>query len=222
MTTPEKHFNEIAKDYDYWKNKNWYYYHNLKALYKSLVPAGKRVWDIGCGTGDILAYLEPSYGYGTDISSKMIEIAQKKYARPNLRFETKDIADIQTIENFDYIIIADILEHVPDLNSFIGNVARLAKPETKVIISIITPLWEGVFMIAEKLKLKMPEGPHWRLSNEENEAIFAKNGFKVIEKSYRTLIPKKLPGSDWINARFYKNKFLAKFGFNTYWVLEKY
>ena len=189
-------------------------------LYKSLIPPGKKIWDIGCGTGDILTHLEPSYGYGTDISRKMIEIAQRKNHHPNLKFEDIDVVDITSVQNFDFIIIADILEHIPDLNIFIKNVARLSGSETKIIISIGTPLWEGLFMISEKLHMKMPEGPHWRLSNKENEAIFAKNGLQIIEKGYRTLIPKKLPGSDWINARFHKNKFLAQFGFNTYWILK--
>lgn len=218
---PEQHFDRIAEEYDYWKKKNWYYYHNLKALYKSLIPPGKRVWDIGCGTGDILTSLEPAYGYGTDVSRGMIEVARRKHRQSNFEFEALDVAGMTSTRDFDYIILADVLEHVPDLNSFIGHVARLAGPKTGVVISVVNPLWENQLMIAEKLHLKMPEGPHWRLSNKENEAIFAKNGFEIIEKGYRTLIPKKLPGSDLINSRFYKNRLLAPLGFNIYWVLKR-
>ena len=214
---PQEHFDQVAKEYDYWKNKNWYYYQNLKALYKSFIPIGKKVWEIGCGTGDILADLEPSFGFGTDISPEMIGLAQTKH--PNLRFQSSDLDQITSTENFGYIIIPDVLEHVKDLNNFFAQLARLSKPETKIIISIVNPLWEPPLMLAEKLKMKMPEGPHWRLSISENEQIFKKNGFEIKEKGYRLLIPKKLPGSDWINSRFHKTP-LAKLGFNFYWILR--
>jgi len=91
----------------------------------------------------------------------------------------------------------------------------------RIIISIANPLWEPVLTLTEKLKMKMPEGPHWRLSIKQNEEIFKKNGFKITDKSYRLLIPKKMPGSDLINKLFYKNIILAKFGLVIFWILEK-
>lgn len=218
----EQHFNQIAKDYDYWKNKNWYYYQNLKALYKSFIPPKNKVWEIGCGTGDILDSLEPSYGYGTDTSEEMIKMAENKYQnKQNIRFQATNLAEINEPDNYDFIIIADILEHVENLDDFFANLSRLTKLRTKIIISIINPIWEPMLMLAEKLKMKMPEGPHWRLSVSKNESIFRKNGFKITDKGYRLLIPKKLPFSDPINNLFHKNKILARFGFVTFWILEK-
>ena len=219
---PKQHFNQIAGDYDYWKNKNWYYYQNLKTLYRSLIPTGKRIWEIGCGTGDILVALEPSYGFGTDISEEMIKIAENKYRnKQNIRFETADLADINEADNYDYIIVADVLEHVKNLDDFFANLSMLAKPGIKMIVSIINPAWEPILMLTEKLKMKMPEGSHWRLSLPRNESIFKKNGFKIADKGYRLLIPKKIPCSDTINSLFYKNKILARFGLIVFWVLEK-
>src|SRR3989344_4041488 len=117
---PENHFNIIAKDYDYWKNKNWYYYRNLKTLYGSFIPANSRIWEIGCGTGDILASLEPSTGLGTDISEEMINMAKQKYSgKINLKFKATDITEaIKTTEteNYDYIIMVDVLEHIKNMN----------------------------------------------------------------------------------------------------------
>lgn len=218
----EQHFNQIARNYDYWKNKNWYYCRNLKALYRSFIPSKSKVWEIGCGTGDILVYLEPSDGYGTDVSEEMIKIAENKYRnKPNIRFQAVNLTEIKETDNYDFIIIADVLEHVKNLDDFFSNLFRLTRPGTKIIISIINPLWEPLLVFAEKLKMKMPEGPHWRLSISKNESIFKKNGFKITDKGYRLLIPKKLPFSDPINNLFHKNKFLARFGFVVFWILEK-
>lgn len=218
----ERHFNQIAGDYDYWKNKNWYYYRNLKALYRSFIPAGKKIWEIGCGTGDILVALEPSDGYGTDVSEEMIRIAANKHRdKQNIKFQASNLAVIKEAGNYDFIIIADVLEHVENLDDFFANLSRLTKSRTRIIISIINPIWEPMLVLAEKLKMKMPEGPHWRLSMSKNESIFKKNDFKVTDKGYRLLIPKKLPFSDPINNSFHKNKILARFGFVAFWILEK-
>ena len=40
-----------------------------------LIPPGKRVLELGCGSGHLLAALEPSYGVGVDFSAKTIATA---------------------------------------------------------------------------------------------------------------------------------------------------
>lgn len=76
MSDVKNHFEDIASNYDYWKKRNWYYYQNLKKIIREFVPVDKTVLEIGCGTGDILASVEPKYGIGADISPKMVEIAK--------------------------------------------------------------------------------------------------------------------------------------------------
>jgi len=39
---------------------------------KFLIPEGARVLELGCGTGDLLAALKPSFGVGVDFSAGMI------------------------------------------------------------------------------------------------------------------------------------------------------
>lgn len=151
----------------------------------------------------------------------MVKIARLKNERAgNLNFEAKEITQISN-SNFDYIIMVDVLEHIENLNEFFRNLSKIVRPKTKIIISVANPLWEPLLMLTEKLKMKMPEGPHWRLSLSQNEAIFKKNGFKITDKSYRLLIPKKMPGSDLINSIFYEYNVVARFGFIAFWILEK-
>ena len=46
------------------------FYHEEELRYlRFLIPPGLRVLEIGCGTGDVLAGLEPSFGLGVDIQS---------------------------------------------------------------------------------------------------------------------------------------------------------
>ena len=82
--------NEIGVHYDHQANhrdsyiaRNGYYYRLLFNHYRSLIPQGKNVLEIGCGTGSLLAALQPKHGTGIDLSAKMIEKARQKY--PHLR-----------------------------------------------------------------------------------------------------------------------------------------
>jgi ubiquinone/menaquinone biosynthesis C-methylase UbiE len=71
-TVVEKHFDKVAGNYDLGKRKYSYYYSNLKKLLGFLIPQNSRVYEIGCGTGDLLVSLKPKVGYGMDVSGQMI------------------------------------------------------------------------------------------------------------------------------------------------------
>ena len=222
MTDSENHFNDIASDYDYWKNHNRYYYQNLFILYGSLIPRKSSVIEIGCGTGDIISGLDPSRGVGIDISEQMINVARKKHAdKSSIHFVREDVSISKAPFEAEYVFLADVLEHVDNLPKFLNDLSARVKLKTKVIISVANPIWEPVLMLAERLKMKMPEGPHKRYPMKITEDMFRTAGFTIIEKGFRLLIPKRLPCADWINRRIYNNKFMARFGFIVYWVLRK-
>jgi len=217
----KEHFNSIAYRYDYWKEKNSYYYDNVKKLYQSLILLGSKVCEIGCGTGEILASLDINLGYGIDISEKMVEKAKAKFSeRINLKFEVKDIFEIKSLD-YEYIVLADVLEHIDNPDLFFKRLSQIIRRGTTIIISVANPSWEPVLMFAEKLGMKMPEGHHKRLSIKRTQDIFLRNGFYITKSGYRLLVPKKLPCSDWINRKFYKIRILNKFGFIVYWILKK-
>ncbi len=225
----EQHFDHIADDYDYWKNHNRYYYQTLFKLYGDFIPKGSNVVEIGCGTGDIISRLEPRSGLGIDVSDEMIRIARKKHAdKPTIKFERADISQSKELFNADFVFLADVLEHVNDLPVFLNDLsarilpAQAGKPNTKVIISVANPIWEWLLMLAEKWKMKMPEGPHKRYSVKATEEMFAKVGLMAEERGYRLLVPKKIWGAEWVNERFYRSKLLEKWGFIVYWVLTKH
>lgn len=212
----ESHFDNIAKDYDFYKKKNKYYYDNLKLLLKKLIPEGKRVLEVGCGTGDLLASLNPSYGYGNDISSKMIKIAKEKYGSSNnLLFSTSWPND-----NFDYIFMSDVIEHLENPEDVFGEVSKLMSANTVFVNTMANPIWEPVLMIVEKLKLKMPEGKHNRISFKKIEKIATEVGLEIINHDYELLLPIKIRViADFVNRHFLK--YFKKLAFIEYFVAVK-
>jgi len=207
----EQHFDKIASGYDYNKNKHSYYYESLKKLLKTLIPSGKTVFEIGCGTGDLLNHLQPTYGYGYDISREMISISKSKFLiSKNLHFSTS-----WPKEKFDYIFMSDVIEHLEDPGETLMKISELMDENTIFINTMANPLWEPVLMIAEKLGLKMPEGPHKRVAFEDLRIMIQDLGMKVTKHNYRLLIPIKIPlVTNFANR--YLERYLKKFAFIEY------
>src|SRR5262249_35412757 len=81
-----------------------------------LIREGARVLELGCGTGDLLAALKPSFGVGVDFSAGMI--AQARQAHPGLTFLVGDIEDAAFVRSlpgpFDVIVVVDTLGALDD------------------------------------------------------------------------------------------------------------
>ena len=77
------HYDQQANHRDSYIARNGYYYRLLFNHYRNLIPQGKNVLEIGCGTGSLLAALQPKHGTGIDLSAKMIEKAREKYPHFN-------------------------------------------------------------------------------------------------------------------------------------------
>ncbi len=86
--TLQSYFEHIAPEIDQWHQRNRFYYRDLETLHQFLIPAGRTVLEVGCGTGKLLAALRPELGVGIDFAPKMIEIAKSRYddTAPNLHF----------------------------------------------------------------------------------------------------------------------------------------
>lgn len=187
----KKHFDEIAQDYDKWKKKNEFYYRNIKAFVRKNVRPNSKVLEVGCGTGEILASLNPSYGVGIDISPEMIKRAREKF--PQYTFHGVAIEDFRSDEKFDYIILVDVLDHVYDLHDVFASLYNLCHDTTKVIVTTITPCWDPILSFMEKIGAKMPEGPHNFIEKRSIGKILEVLNFSISYSGYLLLFPKYIP-----------------------------
>lgn len=184
-------FNKIAYKRDSWKNKNRYYHQQIAKLCKFLIPPKKSVLDIGCGTGDLLASLSPSYGVGLDISENMVKIAKKKY--PFLKFYTQDAQNIATHERFDYVILSDILGDLEDIQKAFDELKKVSDEKTRIIITFYNYLWEPILGIGEKIGIKMPQPIQNWLGKKDIENILDLAGLEVIKSGKYLLFPFYIP-----------------------------
>jgi len=72
-----EHFETNGDELDRWRQFNAAYHEDDFKFMKFLIPPGKRVLELGCGRGDLLAALKPSYGVGVDFCAKTIAKANE-------------------------------------------------------------------------------------------------------------------------------------------------
>lgn len=99
---------------------------------------GLRVLDIGCGTADILQYLEGCSYVGIDIDSNYIQHAKRKYAgRENVRFLCMDLNDFipKCRKKFDRVLMMGVIMNLSDKEAFqaMEGIRKLLSQEGKFL-----------------------------------------------------------------------------------------
>ena len=186
----------LASSRDQWIKKNSYFYNNDHSYMKFLVGDNMRVLELGCGTGQLLNSLNPSYGMGIDLSSNMISIAQKNY--PNLSFIQGDVEDNELISSlqgsFDFIILSDTIGYLDDCEVAFERLHSLCNPDTRLIVSYYSWRWQPILALGEKIGLKMPSSEMNWLSTEDTTGFLHLADFEPVKREWRQLVPRSLFG----------------------------
>jgi ubiquinone/menaquinone biosynthesis C-methylase UbiE len=195
-------FDELAERREEWIARNRYYYDDQKRYYRFLVAEGFSVLELGCGTGDLLSTLKPSRGVGIDISSEMISVAAQKH--PQLEFRQGDIDNLHPWEEtFDFLILADVVGHLQDIEESLRRLRAFCRPDTRVIVSYYNFLWEPILKAGERVGLKMPQEHQNWLSTEDICNVLSLSHYEVVKTESRLLLPKYIPlASNVINRYF--------------------
>jgi SAM-dependent methyltransferase len=185
------------------------FFHDEDLLYlKFLIPAGARVLELGCGTGDLLAALAPSFGVGVDFSEGMI--AQARKAHPDLTFLVGDIEDAAFVRAlpgpFDVIVVVDTLGALDDCQGMFEALHALCTRETRLVIGHFSHLWYPALKSAEAVGLKMPQPAQNVLAPADVRLLAALADFEAVKSEARLLLPVRLLGLGRL-----VNRFLAPF-----------
>lgn len=198
------HFDRLADQRDHWIARNRSYYEDDRKYTRFLVPRNARVLEVGCGTGDLLAHLEPAHGVGLDFSKRMIETARRNHS--NLTFISGDAEYLSAIEGlkgpFDYIVLSDTIGYLDDIELVFRSLRKISAPHTRLVISYYSHLWEPILALAEAIHQKMPQPDVNFLSSSDITNLLYLSGFEVVRTEWRQLIPKRLLGLGAILNRF--------------------
>ncbi|OGS22755.1 MAG: hypothetical protein A2252_10540 [Elusimicrobia bacterium RIFOXYA2_FULL_39_19] len=149
-----------------------------------------KILDVGCGLGEFLEYAKKNGAYptGTELSSYAANYVKEKHGIDVIN-GTLESAKFPA-DNFDFISIWHVLEHVPDPTSTLKEMHRILKPAGKAVIAVPNLnniLYRLVYFI---FKRKIP-----RLFTEKEREfhvyfythatlrkMLTKAGFRIIEE----------------------------------------
>lgn len=198
------HADQMADQRESWIARNRYFYQDDRAYMRFLVQPGQRVLELGCGTGDLLSALSPSYGVGIDLSQRMVDVAKSRY--PNLHFFQGDIEDtdcLKTIEApFDVIVLSDTIGFLDDCSETLKQLHRFCSRDTRIIIAYYAWFWEPILKLGERLGLKMPSVEMNWLSTDDMMGFLHLTGFEPVKREWRQIFPKSFFGVGTLLNRF--------------------
>jgi len=156
------------------------------SILRSVIPslAGKRILDIGCGSGALAAVFAAEGADVIGIDPNPVAIAAARKQNSGIRFEI-GIAEALPFpdDTFDSTIIINALHHVPaaSMDQALAEVRRVTKPAGFLLI--IEPLAEGSYFNAVRMvddETEIRALAQQALANAVNRAVFQ----RVAGKTY--------------------------------------
>lgn len=117
------------------------------------IRPGERVLDIGCGNGAVaydMAEKAGAYVTGIDLSPENIQRAHSCHSHPRVRYILGDVLRDLPSEQFDVVIMSNVLEHLEDRVEFLRRVQATIRPKRWLIR---VPLFERDWRVPLKQEL---------------------------------------------------------------------
>ena len=121
---------------------------DLDALFHQARP--ESILDVGCGEGVLVCQWADKVGdgrvVGIDLDDAQLHAEWEKRRRPNLEYRVQKAEDLP-FENdeFDFASAVEVLEHVPEPDHTLAEMARVARRHLLVSVPR-EPLWRGLNM----------------------------------------------------------------------------
>lgn len=161
---------------------------------------GNTILDIGCGSGEI-SYLFKDMGFklvSLDFSKKALEIIKQKI-NSNVILHDLDYGHLPFCNQaFDIVWAADVIEHLFDPISVLGEIYRVLKFKGILVASVVNDLY-----ISNRIKILLGESyqhqsyekfsqykHHTFFSNRLFEYMVERNNLQIIERVNLCKLPK--------------------------------
>jgi ubiquinone/menaquinone biosynthesis C-methylase UbiE len=186
-----RHWDGVAQKRRWRFDGGAFYRKRLIQIMGHLVPSGLRVLEIGCGEGDIIAHLKPSFGVGVDISHRRLAQAQRRYH--DIRFVMCDGHQLAMHGQFDAIILSDVLNDVWDVQGLLDALKPVCTARTRLIINSSSKLWEVPLRLAVRIRLCTPLMRQNWLTVQDIRNLLHLADYEMVRAWEEVLFPFPLP-----------------------------
>jgi len=185
------HWNRVSQKKENPNRPGAFYHKLLHHYYGFLLPAGLRILELGCGHGDLLAHLKPSFGVGVDPSLEMIGVAFKKH--PDLMFVQAFASEIEFKEEFDVIILSDLVNDLWDLQNVLEKLRNICHPGTRLVLNFYNNFWRVPLAVVKWLRLGADVLEQNWFSPHDINNLLKLAGFEVVHKRPIIFLPLNIP-----------------------------
>jgi len=185
-----------------WKKKMAAYREHTAQFLSQVVPPNKSVLLIGCLTAEILESLKPSVGVGLDVSEKAVREARANSQNSNIKYHCALPENFKTTTKFDYVILLNVVDHSEDVLALVDSVRKFVHEDSRVILSMLNPLWHPLVKFASRLKIRIPDYKRNLVGSRILATALEVKSFKVMDTCRRVLIPKRIPLVSWVCNQF--------------------
>lgn len=200
------HWDQIAQRSEKGKGFSDFYHRRLEQVLQFVIPPGQQVIEIGCGYGDLLAAVKPSYGVGVDFSPEMVTRARDRH--PHLHFVEADAHKLKNIGfevKFDFVILSDLVNDLWDVQAVLENISSLITPQCRIVITSYSRLWELPLAAVRKLGLAAPSLSQNWLTVDDIAGLLSLADCEIVRHWEEIVCPMRLPLVD-----AFLNRFIAK------------
>jgi 2-polyprenyl-3-methyl-5-hydroxy-6-metoxy-1,4-benzoquinol methylase len=124
------------------------FHRRLDELFDRATPTS--ILDVGCGEGVLVSEWAERIGdgrvVGIDLDDPQLHAEWQKRQRPNLEYRVQKAEDLPfERDEFDFASAIEVLEHVPEPDHTLAEMARVA--ERHLLVSVPRePMWRGLNM----------------------------------------------------------------------------
>lgn len=156
--------------------------YNLYMLLASLV-SGKKVLDIGCGSGFLLDFLSKR-GYkiiGVEPNEELIRLAKQRNPGLDIRKGDAESLDSFILDEVDTVLAVDVVEHINNDVPIFKKILRHLSSGGRFLV--VVPAYPWLYGRRDK-----KYGHLRRYSKNKLESLLAREGFKVISSRYWNML----------------------------------
>lgn len=155
----------------------------------SLVPPGSRVLDLGCGTGELLAYLKQTRqctGYGVELDDANLLACAKRGVNV-IQLNLEEGLKLFDDQSFDVVLQLETLQHLRNAENMLRETARVGR------IGIVSfpnfahwpnrmSVLRGRMPVTRALPYEWYDTPNIRVGTYKDfEVLARKNGLDILD-----------------------------------------